>query len=64
LELTNARTVVLAADIVWTLREFNYVVVDTAGNAVAEGQSKETAVWIRRNGEWKVVLGHNNDVKM
>jgi hypothetical protein len=61
LEVTNSRTVVLAEDIVWTLREFNYVVVDTSGTSVAEGQFKETAVWVKRNGEWKVMLGNDND---
>jgi len=61
LEVTNSRTVVLAEDIVWTLREFNYVVVDTSGASVAEGQFKETSVWVKRNGEWKVMLGDDND---
>lgn len=61
MELTNARTVVLAPDIVWTLREFDYAVVDTAGNTVAEGQFKETAVWVKRDGEWEVMLGNDND---
>ena len=61
LEVTNSRTVVLAEDIVWTLREFNYVVVDTSGTSVAEGQFKETAVWVKRNGDWKVMLGIDND---
>ena len=62
LEVTNARTVVLAQDIVWTLREFNYGVVDTDGNTVDEGQFKETAIWVRQNGEWKVMLGNDNVV--
>jgi len=60
LEFTNARTVVLAPDIVWTLREMNYSVVDTAGAVVAEGQSVETAVWVKRDGEWKLMLGHDS----
>jgi len=61
LEFTNARTVVLAPDVVWTLREGHYVIFDTADNAVAEGQFCETAVWVKRNGEWKVLLGHDDD---
>ncbi len=61
LEFMNARTVVLAADVVWTLREMNWAAVDTAGAVVAEGQSIETAVWVKRDGEWKVMLGHDND---
>jgi hypothetical protein len=62
LEITNARTVVLAPDIVWTLREMDYTVVDTAGAITAEGKLKETTVWVKRNGEWKVLLGQDSDV--
>ena len=62
LEFTNARTIVLASDIVWTLREMNWAAVGAAGAVVAEGQSIETAVWVKRNGEWKVMIGHDNDV--
>ena len=61
LEFTNARTVVLAPDIVWTLREGNYVLVDIEGAAVGEGQFNETAVWVKRGGEWKLLLGHDDD---
>jgi hypothetical protein len=62
LEFTNSRTVVLSADIVWTLREGNYVAVDTTGNVAAEGRFIETAVWVKRNGQWKVLLGHDDEV--
>jgi len=61
LEFTNGRTIVLAPDIVWTLREGNYVLTDTAGVEVARGQFNETAVWVRREGEWRVLLGHDDD---
>ena len=61
LDFTNARTVVLAPDIVWTLREGNYVLMDTAGAVVSEGQFNETAVWVKRSGEWKILLGHDDD---
>jgi hypothetical protein len=61
LEFTNARTVVLAPEIVWTLREGDYVLFDTAGVEVAAGQFNETAVWVKRQGEWKVLLGHDDD---
>ena len=61
LEFTNARTVVLSPDIVWTLREGNYTLNDTAGAVVAEGQFNETAVWVNRGGQWKVLLGHDDD---
>jgi hypothetical protein len=61
LEFTNSRTIVLAPDIVWTLREGNSSVFDTAGIVVSEGQFIETAVWVKRRGEWKVLLGHDDD---
>ena len=61
LEVTNARTVVLAPNIVWTLREFDFQVVDTTGTVVAEGQSIETAVWVEIDGEWKLMVGHDDD---
>ena len=61
LDFTNSRTVVLAPDIVWTLREGDYTLVDTAGAVVGEGQFNETAVWVKRGGEWKVMLGHDDD---
>lgn len=60
LEFTNARTVVLAPDVVWTLRELRYSAVDTTGAVVAEGRSTETAVWVKRDGEWKLLLGHDS----
>lgn len=61
LEFTNARTIVLTPDIVWTLREGNYTVLDTAGAVVSEGQFNETAVWVKRGEEWKILLGHDDD---
>jgi hypothetical protein len=64
LEFTNSRTVVLGPDIVWTLREGDYVLMDTAGAVVAEGQFNETAVWVKRGGEWKLLLGHDDDTTL
>jgi len=61
LEFTNSRTIVLAPDIVWTLREGNGALFDIDGNLVSEGQFIETAVWVKRNGDWKVLLGHDDD---
>ncbi len=61
LEFTNARTVVLSPEIVWTLREGNGTVFDSAGNVMSAGQFIETAVWVKRGGEWKVLLGHDDD---
>jgi hypothetical protein len=61
LDVTNARTVILAPDIVWTLREFDFQVVDTTGAVVSEGQSIETAVWVEIDGEWKLMVGHDDN---
>jgi hypothetical protein len=61
LEFTNSRTVVLAPDIVWTLREGDGTAIDTTGTVVHEGHFIETAVWVKRNGEWKILLGHDDD---
>jgi len=61
LEFTNQKTIVLAPDVVWTLREMAYTVVDTAGEVVGEGQFIETAVWVKRGGEWKILMGHDDD---
>lgn len=60
-EVTNARTVVLAPNIVWTLREFDFQVIDTTGTVVMEGQSIETAVWVEIDGEWKLLVGHDDN---
>ncbi len=60
IEITTARTVVLAHDVVWTLREMRYSAVDTTGAVVAEGRSIETAVWVKRDGAWKLLLGHDS----
>ena len=60
-DVTNARTVILAPDIVWTLREFEFQVIDTTGTVVSEGQSIETAVWVEKDGEWKLLVGHDDN---
>ena len=62
LEVTNQETYVLASDVEWTLREMDYAVYDTTDAVYAQGQHIETAVWVKRNGEWKLLLGHDNDV--
>ena len=60
IEITGARTVVLAPDVVWTLREMRYSAIDSTGAVVAEGRSTETAVWVKREGVWKLLLGHDS----
>lgn len=62
LDLTNARTLVLARDLAWTLREFDYRVLDMEGTVVDEGQFLETALWALREGEWKILIGHDDSL--
>jgi hypothetical protein len=61
IEFSDSRTVVLAPDVVCTIRVGNTVVVDTAGNTMPEQTYAETIVWVKRNGEWKVLLGHGSN---
>jgi hypothetical protein len=56
----DSRTIVLTSDVVYTIRHNTVVVVDTAGNAGPEIRFAETIVWVKRNGEWKVLLGHGS----
>ena len=56
----DSRTIVLTSDVVYTIRHNTIVAVDTAGNAGPEIRFAETIVWVKRNGEWKVLLGHGS----
>ncbi len=56
----NSRTVVLARDVAYTIREGTYVATDTAGNVTPQTLFAETTVWVKRNGEWKVLQGHGS----
>lgn len=60
LTFTDSRTVVLAPDIALTIRAVTFVATDTAGNTRPEFSSVETVVWVKQNGEWKVLLGHES----
>ena len=57
---TNSRTVVLAPDVAFTIREGSFVVTDTLGNVSPETPFAETTVWVKRGGEWKVLQGHGS----
>ena len=57
---TNSRTVVLAPDVAYTIREGTYVATDTAGNVTPERRFAETTVWVKRDGEWRVLQGHGS----
>jgi hypothetical protein len=55
---TDTKTIVLAPDIAYTIRGYQAVVTDTAGVVRPPTNAVETLVWVEREGEWKVLLGH------
>ncbi len=59
----ESRTVVLAPDVVYTIRAGSYFVVDEAGEAGPDVPFAETTVWVKRNGEWKVLQGHGSELR-
>lgn len=56
----DSRTIVLSAELAYTVRINSLVHVDTAGNSQPEIRWGETILWIKRNGEWKVLGGHGS----
>jgi uncharacterized protein (TIGR02246 family) len=56
----SSRTIVLAPDVVYTIRNVNVAQVDTAGIAQPEFPYAETIIWVKQNGEWKVLVGHGS----
>ena len=63
IDFTDSRTVVLAPDIAYTIRQFTAVVTDTSGAMLPQTSGVETLVWVKRNGEWKVLLGHESALR-
>jgi len=63
IDFTDSRTIVLAPDIAYTIRQFGAVVTDTAGAVLPQVSGVETLVWIKRGGEWRVLLGHESTLK-
>jgi len=59
----ESRTIVLAPDVVYTIRAGSYFVIDEAGEAGPEVPFAETTVWVKRDGEWKVQLGHGSELQ-
>ncbi|NIN49579.1 MAG: hypothetical protein GTN62_05645 [Gemmatimonadales bacterium] len=51
---------VLAPDVVCVTQLGTVSVTDTAGVTGPEIAFAYTAIWVRRNGEWKVLLGHES----
>jgi ketosteroid isomerase-like protein len=60
IEFTDATTVVLAADVVCTIRRVTTVQTHVGGTTAPEFDSVETLIWVRRGGEWKVLIGHES----
>ena len=58
--IIESRTIVLASDVVYTIRANNLVRVDTSGTEQPEFQFVETIVWVKRHGEWKILTGHGS----
>ena len=60
IEFTDATTVVLAPEVVCTIRRFKNVQTHTGGSIAPEFDSVETLIWVKRGGEWKVLIGHES----
>jgi ketosteroid isomerase-like protein len=60
IDFTDQRTIVLAPDIAYTIRQYDAAVTDTTGTALPMTRGVETLVWVKRNGQWKVLLGHES----
>ena len=59
----ESHTVVLAPDVVYTIRAGSYFVVDETGENGPDVPFAETTVWVKRNGEWKVLQGHGSELR-
>jgi len=54
------RTIVLAPDIAYTVRINDITQTDLAGSPGPTLRYAETLVWVKRDGEWKVLIGHGS----
>ena len=54
------RTIVISPDVAYTIRINDVVQVDLAGNAGPTVRYAETILWVRRDGEWKALIGHGS----
>ena len=60
LEFADATTILLAADVVCTIRRFTDVQTHAGGTVAPEFDSVETLICKKRGGEWKVLIGHES----
>jgi hypothetical protein len=56
----ETHAVVLAPDVVCVMAQGTFAFVDEAGVAGPESPFALTMVYVRRDGEWKVALGHES----
>ena len=61
-EMTFAEThtVVLARDVVCIMAQGTFAVVDEAGLVGPENPFALTLIYVRRDGEWKILIGHES----
>ena len=58
--LTNEYVAVLSADHAVQVIEAMYAITDTLGNTGPEYPLANTTVWVRRDGEWKILHFHQS----
>ena len=63
IDFTDSRTIVLAPDIAYTIRQYTAVVTEKSGDVQPQTSGVETLVWVKRNGAWKVLLGHESSMR-
>ncbi len=61
IDVAKTVTTVLAPDIAYVLLEGSYTATDTAGVTSSPIRYAWGGVWVRRNGEWKVLAGFESD---
>jgi uncharacterized protein (TIGR02246 family) len=58
--VTERRAVVLSRDVVCVMESGTIAATDTAGVTFPPSAFAFTAIWVRREGEWKIHLGHES----
>ena len=54
------RTIVVSPDVVYTIRINDVVQIDLESTPGPTVRYAETLVWVKRDGEWKVLIGHGS----
>jgi len=58
--ISDLRTIVLAADIVTLVQQGVFSVTDADGVTSPETSFALSTTWVRRDGEWKILFGHES----